>query len=209
MNDDFLAAMRQLEQFATAKTRQDHYRGLRETEKSDVMDNFFDIMAREDPTLDKVTGSSHTVESMVNDLRSRVGLDQLLSKRASDAQPVLSRKAKYMVDDGANLSEQDLIEKLESFSQRHFLERDHGMSSVETIIEDFKSQPGGMKAIEAFGRDKIREILRGIVARFPKDDTSAMVPNASAYTMPSADRNPQLGERANIGMGGASGTASR
>jgi hypothetical protein len=210
MSDDLLNAMKILEQFAAATTRQEYFQKLRDSEKSDVFDNFFSIMSADDPTINKTTGIKHTVESMVSELQGRVGLDAILRKRAEDTPPSLSRKAKYMTNDGHVPDESGLVKLLEDFSQKYFLQRDHGLSSVETMIEEFKSQPDGLKIIETFGREKIRDILRGVVAEYPKDDPSSMIPSSGVVTMPAADKNMSgQGERANTGMGGSPGVNSR
>lgn len=210
MTTNFLKAVQELEQFVKANTRQEYFRKLRESENSEVFDSFVAIVSSEDPTINKTTGIQHTVESMVLELQNRTGLDALLRKRSNNTPPTLSRRAKYMSNDGAQITEADLQAKLEEFSRKYFLERDHGLSSVETVIEDFKSQPGGMHAIELFGRERIRDILRGIIDKYPKDDPLASLPRGDALTMPAADQATiGQGESANVGMGGSPGVTSR
>jgi hypothetical protein len=210
MTTDFLKAIRELEQFAAATTRQEYFRKLRDADTSEVFDNFVSIVSAEDPTINRTTGIKHTVESMVSELQSRTGLEALLKKRSEDGAPTLSRKARYLSNDGAQITEEQLIAELEEFSKKYFLERDHGLSSVETVIEDFKSRPGGMRAIEAFGRERVRDILRDIVSKYPKDDPMASLPRGDAMTMPAADQaDPSQGESANVGMGGSPGVTSR
>jgi len=206
MNDEFLLAIQQLQQFAGAATRQEHFKKLRDSEYSEVADGFFNLLAKEDPVINKTTGVQHTVESMVSELQSRVGLDRVLNKKSTKVLPILSRKAKYDVKVGEPLSEADVLGKLEEFSKKYFLERDHGLSSAETMIEDFKMQPDGMAIIENLGREKIRDMLKGIIAKFPKDAPAGAMHAIDAFTMPSADL-PSGGqsEKTNIGMSGSPG----
>jgi hypothetical protein len=210
MSSELLKAIKALEQFATATTRQEYFQKLREPDKSEVFDNFLSIMSSEDPTINKTTGVRHTVESMVSELSNRVGLDAVLQKNSADAVQELSRKAKYMVDDGKIPNDTEIRDILSEFSRKYFLERDHGLSSVETMIEEFKYQPHGMKIIETFGRDKIRDILRDIVNQYPKDDPMASLPSGGAIVMPAADQqSSSTSERANVGIGGSPGVSNR
>ena len=210
MSGDFLKTIHELEQFAVATTRQEYFRKLRDAERSDVIDNFFSIMSAEDPTINKTTGKKHTVESLVQELQARVCLDTVLQKQSTNEFPPLSRKAKHLTQGDGVLTEQDLVKRLEEFSKKYFLERDHGMSSVETIIEEFKMQPDGVKVIEVFGREKIRDVLQKIIDSYPKDDMGAAMPASDAIVMPSADRDHgEANERSNVGMGGSPGVTTR
>lgn len=207
MSNDLLKAVRALEQLSVATTRHEYFQKLRDPNKSEVFDNFFAIVSADDPTISKTTGRKHTVESMVSELHDRVCLDAVLQKRSADEPLILSRRARYMADDGKVLDEEALKTELEEFSRKYFLERDHGLSSVETMIEDFKSQPGGMRAIESYGRERVRDMLKVIVEKYPKDDPMASIPSSGAVTMPAADQTTT--EQANIGMSGSSGVAPR
>lgn len=210
MSDDLLKAVQVLKQFTAAATRQEYFQKLRDTDKSEVFDNFLSIISAEDPTINKTTGRKHTVDSIVSELHARVGLDAVLRKHAVDEPLALSRKAKYMASDGKLPDEQTLKGELTEFSRKYFLERDHGLSAVETMIEEFKSQPNGMRIIEAFGRERVRDMLRDIVDQYPKDNIMPPTTGNGTVTMPAADQNTSgQPEQANIGMGGTSSSTSR
>jgi len=71
-------------------------------------------------------------------------------------------------------------------------------------------QPDGVKVIEVFGREKIRDVLQKIIDSYPKDDMGAAMPASDAIVMPSADRDHgEANERANVGMGGSPGVTTR
>ncbi len=190
-----------LDSIARNYREQAYVRDLRTDDKSYVMDTFFAMMAQGSPTINAATGQQHTVESMVAELRSRVGLDSILNKTSTD-EAKLSRKANT-----GEITEDQLESTLKEFAIKNFLQRDHGLSSVENIIEDFKNAPGGMKAIETFSRDRVRQILKRIIDTFPKDEVRTE--RTEAVTMSAADQVSLTTEQANIGMGGTPGLTNR
>ncbi len=200
--DDFKKAIETLEQITRAYSDQNYVRNLRTEDRSEVMDSFYSIISKTDPTINVASGTQHTVESMVAELRSRVGLDSLLNKVA-EKELQISRRA----SPSREISEDQLESVLKEFAIKNFLQRDHGLSSVETIIEDFKNAPGGMKAIETYSRDRVRDILKRIIDTFPKDEVSQE--STEAVTMSAADQVSLTTEQANIGMGGTPGLTNR
>jgi hypothetical protein len=114
MSSDLLKALTELQQFAAAANRQEYYRKLRDPDKSEVIDYFYTMINVDDPTINKTTGVKHTVESMVQDLQARVGLDAVLGKK-EDAQPPLSRRASVPA------TEDELFKALSEFSRKYFL----------------------------------------------------------------------------------------
>jgi hypothetical protein len=210
MNDDLLKAVRMLEQFSIATTRQEHFQKLRDSNKSEVFDNFISLISSEDPTINKTTGKQHTVESMVAELQERVGLDSLLRKRSNDDSMQLSRRASILQDTESITSDEELEKVLSEFCKKYFLARDHGLSSAETMLEELKSAQNGMRLIETFGRQKIYDLLHKIADEYPKDNPMLTIPDGSAVTMPAADQmSLNKSEVANIGLGGPSSATTR
>ena len=88
--------------FARAEQRS-YARDLRNETTANWLDNFINtqIVEASDPVINKQTGLKHTVESMVEDYRLRVGLNTL-NKEASFLRVALSKRSKYLTHETCN-----------------------------------------------------------------------------------------------------------
>ena len=209
---DLIKSIEILDAFVRQADRLEEVQRRRNGRESEIMDSFFELfsgnMNIQDPTINKTTGTKHTVESMVEELKDRVGLEAVKGQKKI-ASPILARRAKYDPFKHPDMTEEDLKRELQEFARKYFLERDHGFSVVETIIEDFKLQPGGQELVQKFGREKIRKILHDIVEQYPKSDPSATLPAYEGGATPASDGSSVMQEKMNIGMGGSPGITVR
>lgn len=197
-----------LEQFCKQASRQDYYRALRDPDRSDVMDTFFAMMSKDSPIVNAKTGQRHTVESMVGELRERVGLESYLNRIVAKNDRIeLSRRAAQKINLDEITDEAKLKEFLGQFSLR-FLNRDSGLTPAENIIEALKGVPGGLDLITKFTREKIKEVVQMIVDAHPKSDPSSSLPSYDGGALPAADHS-HTQESVNIGMGGSPGITGR
>ena len=151
------------EQFDTIR-RVDHVRSLRGEVTASWLDNFMDRMNQnmvtESHLINAETGKPHTVETLVADLRQRVGLDALAEKQPEVEIP-LSKKKATLLD----------FDKIKT-SIDNFLSSHRGHTDDQAVLYYLR---------DLFGEDKVNELSDKIttyIAESRKQYDSAIVTDA-------------------------------
>lgn len=97
--------------------------------------------------INAATGQAHTVESMVEELKQRVCLDQI-SKTAS----VIPLYKKAMEPD------QQILNDMSNYIQTYHLKPAHGYPGSEVLFDTIKDK-FGMETVMSIGRDRIMEMI--------------------------------------------------
>lgn len=156
----------QIKPFITRDEQLQSARRMRNEVQADWLSNFMDtMMAQEaspesnDPTINKQTGMRHTVESMVEELSSRVGL-QTLSKTASE-EP----------------SDEELEQLAEYVSGR--LARSGNYVGLEQLLSGIMEERKLSGLAAKLGRDGLKAYVEKLLEKVDRPDINKMLPQAA------------------------------
>lgn len=175
--DELAQLLATLNAFTEHSQKQAHFRNLRDPSSSEIFDEFVKIMAAA-----PVNGYSGqiTVESVVSDLRARVGLDNIVAA------------------DEVN-TDDELKARVAEFCNKYFLHRDHGFTEIESVLEAYKDSNVGYNDIGKHGRDAIYNIIKDVLKQYPRDDLSTGLNAVDHYTSPIVDEHAAQ-EKSNLGL---------
>lgn len=177
-------------------------RQLRNSTEPEWVDNFFQIMSSSsiDPTIDKKTGIVHTVESMVEDLRSRVGLSGL-DKKASFT-VALSKKGRFSIEDKEydKMNENQLFEEIRKEIDNYGIKPTSGFIAIEALMDKVKDK-FGEDVVHRIGRERLAEFLEKLRNEAIDMSTIDNLPKYEGQPMPIGSNEDNKNDNSKPGQG--------
>lgn len=128
-------------------------KALRNEVQADWLDSFMTTMNNNpSPLINKETGLKHTVDSLVAELQTRVGLDSL----QKNSQTLTNKTSASLDGDEKQETDEDLLEKIKQHVDISCLRPTGGFISAESILNNVKDHFGD-NIVEVFGRDELIE----------------------------------------------------
>lgn len=146
--------------------RQEQARNLRNEVEADWISNFMSRMQQQTHPHAQYA----TVESVVDELRSRVKLDAIAEKTAAVKSGIYP--ISFLVANADNM------EEIKDFIRNH-LSSHRGYSDVPAIMSDIRDK-FGMETVDAIGKKKIEAAIKELKDSFGTQDISSLL--GSQYT---------------------------